>query len=396
MPDFIKRTWAEIDLEAIENNYREIKALLKPTTQMICVVKADAYGHGVEFVAKEYDRLGADRFAVSNIEEALELRELGIKKPVLILGYTPPGLAGELAANNITQSVFSYEYAKALAENAERAGVNVCCHLKVDTGMGRIGVLCQDAGIPSVAVDIAQSICDMDNLDFEGIFTHFSVADDGEAGRDFTNRQYNCFIGMVHALEQRGIKFKLRHCCNSAATIAYPQFHLDAVRPGIILYGLEPSPKMEGAINIRPAMQLKSVLSLVKDAPAGTSVSYGRTYVADRSIRIATVPIGYADGYQRSLSGRQDMLVAGKRAPIIGRVCMDQLMLDVSDIPEARSGMTITVFGSEGKETISVNELAEKIGTINYELVCLIGKRVARVAVKDGKYVGTLSYFKRH
>lgn len=393
MPDFVKRTWARIDLDAIENNYREIRALLKPSTEMICVVKADAYGHGVEFVAKEYDRLGADRFAVSNIEEALELRELGIEKPILILGYTPPKLACELAKHNITQSVFSFDYAKALSEKAQNAGVSLCCHLKVDTGMGRIGVVCQNDDAIEQAADIAQSIYLMPNLDFEGIFTHFSVADDGEEGREFTYRQFECFEKIINELAARKVTFKLRHCCNSAATIAYPQFHLDAVRPGIILYGLSPSPKLFGRVNIKPVMQLKSVLSLVKEAQADTSVSYGRTYISNDKMTIATVPIGYADGYPRSLSNRQDMLVAGKRAPIIGRVCMDQLMLDVSGIPDVHDGMTITVFGKDRDAEILIDELAEKNGTINYELVCLIGKRVARVAVKNGEYVGALSYF---
>jgi len=395
MNDFVRRTWAEISINAVEHNYRKIKERLKPNTLMMCVVKADAYGHGVEIVAKELDRLGADWFAVSNIEEAKEIRSLGILKPILILGFTPPELAKELSEYNISQSVFSLDYAVALNKKAIEANVKVKSHLKVDTGMGRIGVLYHDKQRDAASVDEAERICSLKGLEFEGIFTHFAVADDGVEGEVFTFHQYECFDDMIAQLEKKGVTFTLKHCCNSAATIAYPQFHLDMVRPGIILYGLNPSDKMEGMIDLKPVMQLKSLISLVKDTYSGTTVSYGRTYTAPKNIRIATVPIGYADGYPRSLSNRQDMIVCGKRAPIIGRVCMDQLMLDVSDIDGVHEGQTIVVFGKEGKESISVDEIASKNGTINYETVCLIGKRVPRLIEKDGKAIGTVNYFSR-
>lgn len=395
MNDFVRRTWTEINVNAVEHNYNKIRERLKPETLMMCVVKADAYGHGVEIVAKELDSLGADCFAVSNIEEAKEIRSLGITKPLLILGFTPPELAGELYENNITQSVFSLDYAKALNNNAAEGGFKVKSHLKIDTGMGRIGILYHDKKRDEKSIDIAEEICRLSNLDFEGVFTHFAVADEGEEGREFTLHQYDCFMSIIEALEKRGINFKIRHCCNSAATIAYPEFHLDMVRPGIILYGLNPSDELKGEIDLEPVMQLKSLISLVKETYGGTTVSYGRTYTVPENSIVATVPIGYADGYPRSLSNRQDMLVCGKRVPIIGRVCMDQLMLDVTGVDGVHDGQTVVVFGKDGGESISVDEIASKNGTINYETVCLIGKRVPRLMVKDGKTIGTVNYFSR-
>ncbi|MDR1564703.1 MAG: alanine racemase [Oscillospiraceae bacterium] len=388
MSEFLKRTWAEIDLNAIEGNYKQVRSLLAPNVKMMCVVKADAYGHGVEFVANTHQRLGAEWFGVSNIEEALQLRRCGIIKPILILGYTPPERADELYKLALTQAVFSLEYAQELSEAAIKYRVNVNIHLKVDTGMGRIGFV--SGGLQSL--DEAEKAYLMQGLSCEGIFTHFAVADDGYAGRDYTLRQFADFKAFIAALEARGLSFKLRHCCNSAATIAYSEMHLDMVRPGIILYGLAPSEKLLKAIPFLPAMQLRTVISMLKTIPAGSSVSYGRLFVAERQTVTATVPIGYADGYPRPLSGKMDMLVNGIAAPIIGRICMDQTILDVTDVPEVKSGMQVTVFGTDKGVTLPVDRLAACTGTINYEMVCLIGKRVPRIFYKDGNEVGQVNY----
>lgn len=392
MSKLLKRTWAEIDLGAIRHNFALVRNHVKPSVSIMCIVKADAYGHGVEHVALEHQRLGADWFGVSNLEEALQLRSFDIFRPVLILGYTPPDRAGELAAYGLTQAVFSPEYAYELSACAQKADCTVHCHLKLDTGMSRLGLFCHDKEQANCAVTAAQRICQLPNLDCEGVFTHFSVADDGEDGEEFTRTQFENFMYVIDQLEKRGITFRYRHCCNSAATLEYPEMHLDMVRPGVILYGLTPSPLFEKKYDLQPAMQLKSVISMVKKVEAGASISYGRTFRTEKETTIATVPIGYADGYPRPLSGRQDMLVCGKRAPILGRVCMDQLMLDVSAIEDAGAGQTVTVFGRDGNEFIPVDELSAKTDTINYETVCLIGKRVPRIYLSSGKTVAQVNY----
>lgn len=390
--DYLKRTWAEIDLDALEHNYHMIRAATRPGAKICCVVKADAYGHGVPMAAQVYQRLGADWFAVSNLEEAIQLRRCGIRKPILILGYTPPQLATELAASGISQSILSLEYAKSLSACAEQAGVTVNMHLKVDTGMSRIGFLYQDPERDADAIAEMEAACRLPGLYPEGIFTHFAVADEGSDGEAFTRQQFACFQQAFQTLESRGISIAIRHCANSGAVSDYPEYHLDMVRPGIILYGLQPSGKIRNPLDLRPAMELKTVVSMVKDVEPETSVSYGRTFVAHGATRIATVPIGYADGYPRAFSGRADMLVHGKRVPVIGRVCMDQLMLDVSEVPDLHEGDLVTVFGKDGEAFLPVDELAARNETIHYEMVCLVGKRVPRIYLRGGKPVGQLNY----
>lgn len=392
MSKVLKRTWAEIDLEMIRHNYRLVREKVDSSVKIMCIVKADAYGHGVQNVALEHQRIGADWFGVSNLHEALQLRNYGITRPILILGYTPPDRAAELSAFGITQAVFSEEYAQELSCFARENGSPVKCHIKLDTGMSRLGFGCHDYEQDERAADTVERICSLPNLDCDGIFTHFAVADEDENGREFTFRQFDNFKKVIDILALRGVTFRFRHCCNSAATLEYPEFHMDMVRPGIILYGLPPSGYFNGKYDLRPAMQLKSVISMIKTVEKGATVSYGRTFTAEREMKIATVPIGYADGYPRPLSGRQDMLVNGVRAPIIGRICMDQLMLDVTDIDNVASGMTVTVFGKDGNKFISVDELSEKTDTINYETVCLIGKRVPRIYLRGGKQVAQVNY----
>ncbi len=391
MEEFLKRTWVDIDLDAARHNFDLIKAKTGKAAVM-CIVKADAYGHGVEQIALEYQRMGAEWFGVSNIEEAMELRRYGIVRDILILGYTPPKDTAMLCAHNITQAIFSEEYAQKLSEAAQRAGAVLKGHIKVDTGMGRIGFNCRADEKIADQVDACDRVCKLPALSIDGIFTHFAVADGGEDGKAFTLAQFEHFMALINGLGERGIELRWRHCCNSAGTLEYPEMHLDMVRPGIILYGLNPSEELDGKYDLRPVMQLRSVVSMVKKLEKGATVSYGRTYTAERDMLVATVPIGYADGYARALSGKQEMIVRGKRVPIIGRVCMDQLMLDVTSVPDVREGDTVTAFGTDGGSCIHIDELAEKLGTINYELVCRVARRVPRVYHSRGRVITKTDY----
>ncbi len=387
---FLKRTWAEIDLSAIEQNYQAIRGTLRDGCRMMAVVKADAYGHGDARVAQLLQEKGAEWFGVSNLEEAVRLRDAGIVRPILILSYTPPEEAAKLAEYDITQTVISEEYAVQLNAAAVSAGVTLSVHVKVDTGMARVGFFCRPETADAVCDEI-ERVCALSNLDADGIFTHFACADeqDGEA---FTRRQFALFSQTVKTLEERGITFALKHCCNSAATVRFPEMQMDMVRPGIILYGLHPSSWMGSTIPLIPAMSLRSVLSQVKAVPKGTAVSYGQTHTLAQDGVVATVPIGYADGYPRSLSDTARMLLSGYSVPLIGRVCMDQCLLDVTAVANAREGATVTVFGRDGDAVLPVEELAAISGTIPYEMVCLIGKRVPRIFYRDGNAVGTQNY----
>ena len=369
-------------MNAAESNFKLIKSKLKPTTKLCCVVKANAYGHGAVYLSKLYERLGADFFAVSNIEEAMQLRNNGIKAPILILGYTPTSCASILAENNISQSVFSYSYAKELSQCAHCDGVSVKIHIKLDSGMGRIGFDCihqNDDMINSIV-----GVCRMPGLEPEGIFTHFAVADEGVDGAEFTKTQYERFERAVHELEGRGISFEIKHCANSATTFEYPEYHLDMVRVGVVLYGLAPSIKVRGCEGLVPVMSLKSVISMIKEIEKGDTVSYGCTFVAEKKTRIATAPVGYADGFWRSnaQNGTQ-MLIRGQRVGIVGRVCMDQIMLDVTDVKGVKEGDYITLIGTDKDESITADELAKRNGTIGYEMICSIGERVPRFYIKD-------------
>lgn len=392
MIDFLKRTWAQVDLDAIAHNFTVISRSLSGDCRPIAIVKADGYGHGAVPVAQALAKAGADFFGVSNLEEALQLRRGGIDRPILILAYTPPEEARRLAENNITQTVLTPDYAARLNHAAAGAGCRVRVHIKLDTGMSRVGLSCREAEDVAHAIGEAAAVCRLPHLQVEGIFTHFASADEVQDG-GYTTGQFTRFMQVADGLEQQGIHLSVRHCCNSAATMVHPEMHLDRVRPGIILYGLAPDPSWMGKLmDLRPAMELKTVVSMVKTIPAGTPVSYGRTYTADHPMRVATIPIGYADGYPRCMSGRARMLVNGRFAPVIGRVCMDQCMLDVTDIPDVEAGSIVTVFGKDGDEVLPVEEVAALNNTIHYETVCLIGKRVPRVYLQNGEVVGYLDY----
>ncbi len=364
--------WAEVNLSTIAHNIRRIKELLKPGTAFCAIVKADAYGHGAAAVARTALEAGADRLGVAILSEGMKLRRSGFTAPILILGYTPPEQAPLVVAHGLTQTVFSLQDARTLSAAAQAAGTKARVHIKIDTGMSRIGIKPGDAG------EFGEALADMPGLEIEGVFSHFATAD--SADKTFAREQYDNFIQAVERIKARGIEIKIRHMANSAATIDMPEAHLDMVRPGIVLYGLWPSPDVENKFELRPAMALKARIAFVKQVPQYTPVSYGCTYVTSAPATIATLPLGYADGWSRRLSGTGSVITRGRRAPIVGRVCMDQCMADVTGIPGVRPGDEALLFG--GPE-LPVEEVAKCLDTINYEMVCLVGKRVPRVYITD-------------
>lgn len=388
----MKRTWAEIDLDAALHNFKIIKEQAGGRGVM-AVVKADACGHGARVLSALYQENGATAFAVSNLEEGLQLRRWGIHLPILILGYTPPEEAGCLAEAGISQTVYSTEYARRLSRFAGGAGVTIRIHIKIDSGMGRLGFNCRREGKVAAAVAEAAAAARLPGLQTEGVFTHFASADrDGDPDAVYTQGQYRRFMQAVEGLEAAGLTFVWRHCCNSAGLMLHADKRLDLVRPGIILHGLTPSPGLPFMERFRPTMSLKSTVSYVKELDPGDTVSYGRTFRAERPMRAATLAVGYADGYPRLLSGRGRVLLHGKSAPIIGRVCMDQMVVDVTDIPEVKEGDTATLIGRDGKEWLPVEEISALCGTINYETMCNISRRVPRVYIQGGKIVKVQNY----
>lgn len=391
MQEFLRRTWAQINLDAIDNNILQIKSVLTPGTKLCATVKADCYGHGYAYTAQEMSDAGADWFSVSNLAEALQLRRAGIDKPVLILGYTPPDKVGELVYNDISQSVYSLEYGRALSAEAVKAGLTVNAHIKVDTGMSRIGFVYHDTETDGRVIEEIETVCRLPGIRPEGIFTHFSSAD-SVSGELYTRLQYSLFCDAVALLSDAGIEFPLRHCSNSAAILSFPEMNFDMVRAGIILYGVYPSDEVPHNINLLPVMELKSVISMTKKLPEGTPVSYSRTYTLPEGKTVATVPIGYADGYPRRASNKIYMLVNGQRAPVIGNICMDQCMLDVTGIEGAAAGLQITVFGSDHGSFIGVDEIAAGAGMINYEILCGLSRRVPRVYIRNNEIIATTDY----
>lgn len=368
---FERSVWAEIDLAAIQHNVREIKKKIAGNAALCAVVKADGYGHGAPAVAKAALAAGADRLAVAIVNEAVELREAGIEVPILVLGHTPTCQAVLVAEREITQTIFSMEAAKALSEAAVATGKKVKVHIKIDTGMGRLGICPDEAGAFAAAVQ------ELPGLEIEGIFSHFACSDSED--KSFTYEQYHRFMEAAERVAARGIHIPIKHIANSAAVLELPETHLDMVRPGIILYGLWPSEEVKQDILLKPAMKFKAQVGFLKEVPAQSPISYGRTYYTTKPSRIATIPVGYADGWSRLLAGKAQVLIRGQRAPMVGRVCMDQCMMDVSHIPGVRTGDEALLFG--GAE-LPVEEVAAHLGTINYEVVCMIGKRVPRIYVE--------------
>ena len=396
MLSYLRRSWSVVNLDAIAHNVHALQARLSsPDCKLMGVVKADAYGHGDKFVTDQLVRLGVRWFGVSNLEEALSLRMQGIFHPILIFGFTPADQVGLLGEYNLTQTVYSLEYGRSLQVAAEEADVTVNVHIKVDTGMSRLGFILTGQYFAEAVSEITQ-VCSLPRLHAEGIYTHFASADEltGD-GEEFTRSQFRLFQNTVEELEARGLRFALRHCCNSAATINYPEMHLDMVRPGIALYGLAPSADCAGKLDLRPAMELFSTIAQVKTVPSGAVVSYGRCYTARRDTVIAAVAIGYADGFERELSNKARVLIRGSYAKVIGRVCMDQLMLDVTHIPGVQAGDLVTIVGADGEGSLTFDEMARLSGTISYEKICLIGKRVPRIYRRGGKDVGVADYVHR-
>lgn len=383
--NMVKRTWAEISLNAIEHNYNVIRNKVADDTKVCCVIKADGYGHGAVELSQVYEKLGADFFAVSNIDEGIEIRKSGSKLPIVILGYTPVSEAENLAEYDISQAVFSLEYAKELSEKCVEEDCICKMHIKVDSGMSRIGFMCQEFPRDEYSIEEICEACCLPNLEVEGLFTHFCVSDEDAEGREFTNKQYENFIHVRDSLKKRGVDISVVHCSNSGAIEDYPETCCDMVRAGIILYGLAPSSKLADRLDLVPAMTLKTVVAFVKEVQKGATISYGRTFTADRKMKIATVPIGYADGFIRQNAKDGYMMVSGKKAKIVGRICMDQTMLDVTDIEDVKTSDEVVVFGTGENGEPTADSLAENTGTINYETVCLVGKRVPRIYIKDGK-----------
>jgi alanine racemase len=379
-----QRTVAEINLDAIGHNIREIKCKLEPKTRLLAVVKADGYGHGATEVSRVCLYNGADELAVATCDEGVALRSNSIFVPILILGYTVENNLERVVMNDLTQTVFSYELAKQLSDAAVRLNKTAYAHISIDTGMSRIGFLpCEES------LDEIDKIFELPNLRITGVFTHFSTAD--EADKSFTYQQYERFVYMTEGIEKRGHKGLIRHCANSAAIIDMPEMQMDMVRAGIIIYGMLPSTEVGTDIDLQPAMSIKTHVSYVKELPEGIGVGYGRKYYTKGLTKIATVPIGYADGYSRRLSNSARMIVGGEYANVIGNVCMDQLMLDVTHIPDVKMGDEVTVMGLCGDKAVTAEEIGDKMGTINYEVVCGIGKRVPRVYIKNNGVVKTVA-----
>lgn len=381
------RVYAAIDLDAIEENMKAMASNLTKGTGIIGVVKTDGYGHGAVPVAKAIDPY-VKGYAVATIEEAQNLRWHGITKPVLILGVTHESHNEELITYEIRSAVFEKKQAQALSEKAVSMGKTAYVHLALDTGMSRIGMKCCEE-----SADLAALISRMPGICVEGLFTHFARAD--ETDKTSALGQLRKYLDFIKMLEKRGVQIPVKHISNSAGIVDMREANCDMVRAGISIYGLYPSDEVDKQkVILHPAMELKSFITYIKEIEAGAAVSYGGTFVAEKPMTIATVPIGYGDGYPRNLSGKGRVLIHGKSAPILGRVCMDQMMVDITHIPEAREDDEVTLIGRDGDDEITVEELARTGGGFHYEIICDIGKRAPRVYLRDGRVVGKKDYFK--
>ena len=374
------RVKAVISLDAVEQNFREMRKNIAEDTKMIAVVKADAYGHGAAPIAhliEGYDYIWG--FAAATAEEAVHLRENGVTKPILILGIVFEEYYPELVRDDIRLAVCEYEEAEKLSKEAVLQNKTVHIHIALDTGMTRIGY----ADIPE-SVEEIKKIAGLPNLEIEGMFTHFSRADEYDRSPAMVQlERYQKFSDLVEAA---GVEIPLHHCSNSAGIIRVPEANLSIVRAGITIYGIYPSSEVErDIVKLTPVMELKSHVTYVKDVPEGAAISYGGTYVADKKRRVATIPVGYADGYPRQLSNKGWVLIHGKKAPILGRVCMDQFMVDVTEIGDVKKGDEVTLLGRDGDEFISIEEIGDLCGRFSYEFACDISPRVPRIYVKDGK-----------
>ncbi|MBP3938351.1 MAG: alanine racemase [Clostridia bacterium] len=377
--DYLNRVYLKIDLDQICENIRKVIEKVGKDTKVMPVVKADAYGHGAIEVSKALSEIGTYGFAVATVGEALALRRAGITKPLLILDFVFPNQFETIIRNDIMLTIFQYSIAEKLDAAAAQMGTTAHIHLKIDTGMGRIGYIPDEKSIEEI-----KRIAELPNIEIDGIFTHFACAD--SADKTSMNAQLKLFREFVEKLEMLGINIPIKHVCNSAAIIDMHDDFLNMVRSGIITYGLYPSEEVnKDNLDVRPAMELHSVVINVKTINKGDTVSYGSTYVAEKPTVIATIPVGYADGYPRQLSNKGSVLIHGKRAKIVGRVCMDQFMVDVTDIPDVMIGDNVTLVGKDGDDFISCEEIGEISGRFNYEFLCCITRRVPRVYMRNGK-----------
>ena len=380
MDSTLRRTWAEIDLDALAHNYRALRARMGEQSRFLGVVKADAYGHGAVEVSRTLEELGAEYLAVSNLDEALELRQGGVSLPILQLGLTPADQTAQAIACRVTQAVWSESAALAFSREAQRAGGTLKIHIKLDTGMSRLGFPC-DGGSFDASLEAIRRVCALPGLEAEGIFTHFAVSDEAdEDSRAYTLRQYRQFTSMTESLAGKGLAFVIRHCANSGAAAGYPQFACDMFRPGIVSYGIGHQAEDLG---LWPVMTLKTVVGAVRELPEDTAVSYGCTFRTARPSRIGVLPIGYADGLHRTLSNRWQVWTPWGTAPIVGRICMDMCMADLTGLPQVREGGEVEVYGVHN----SVNDAARLAETISYELTCAVSRRVPRVYFRSGREV---------
>jgi alanine racemase len=382
-------TWAEIDLDAVAANTRELRRVTRPEARLLVAVKANAYGHGLVEVARRALESGADALGVARMPEALALRDAGIDAPILVFGFTPPSDVEDLVRHDLIQTVYALETARAYADGIGKSGGRLKVHLKVDTGMGRLGILPDARRYVEPGMDISDDavrevtdIAGLSALTLEGIFTHFASSD--SADKRFAEKQFATFMAFLDQLKHSGIEFEVRHAANSGAIIDLPHTHLDMVRAGVSLYGLYPSGEVDKSrIILTPVMTLKARIVHLKKVPAGFPVSYGMTHTTPAPTVIATVPVGYADGFNRRSSNRGHMLVNGQRAPIVGRVCMDLTMIDVGHIPGVAVEDEVVILGRQANEAITADELAGLLGTINYEVTSAITARVPRVYLKS-------------
>ena len=376
-----------VNLDAVASNMRSMRDNLPASTLIMGSVKADGYGHGSVPVAKTIEPY-VFGYAVATIDEGIILRRHGINKTILILGVTHESRYEDLLRYDIRTAMFQYEKAKKLSDLALKQGKKAVVHLALDTGMSRIGMKADREHAKEAA-----AIAALEGIEVEGLFTHFARAD--ETDKSAYEEQYRRYKEFLGYLKELGVKIPIRHCSNSAGIVeSLESNHMDMVRAGIAIYGMYPSDEVDhNSVKLTPAMEIKSCITYIKEIEAGTAVSYGGTFVADHTMKVATIPVGYGDGYVRSLSGKGDVLIHGKRAAILGRICMDQFMVDVTDIPDVQEDDEVTLLGSDGAECITMEELAEKSGGFHYEMICDIGKRIPRVYLKDGKVVGTKDYF---
>ncbi len=374
-----KPNWVEIDLDAIAHNCREVKKWIGEKTELAAVIKGNAYGHGIVMVAKTALENGATRFAAARVDEGIVVRKAGIEAPIFVLGYVSAEEMETAVKWRITPPIMHWHTAKAVSDISSAQGLVTPVHVKVDTGMGRFGLL------PDEVVDFVKLLIELPGIVLEGLYTQFAVAD--EADKTYTYKQWDVYKQVLKALEEAGIQIPIRHVCNSAGTLNFPEMHLEMVRCGTAIYGHYPSPVTDQSVPLRPAMTLKSRVGRIRTLSPDSSISYGRTYTTSRPTTVALVPIGFGDGFSRKLSNKGSVLIRGKRVPIVGRVCMDQCIVDVSGIPEVQQDDEVVLFGRQNGAEITAEEIASLMDSINYVVLKAVTARVPRVYFKGGKII---------